>query len=100
MVHLWRECGVCDGLPSIKPVVCKITSTKAGVIWQAMIWALAQAGIRTLKNQIPLRSNKIRSPNSTAHLDTALAARLHLLFALSPNCFRVARQDSELHTIS
>ena len=51
------------------------------------------------QNQTPLCSDETRSSSSTAHLDTALAARLHLLFALSLNGFRIARQDSELHTI-
>ena len=35
------------------------------------------------QNQTPLCSDETRSPSSIAHLDTALAARLHLLFALS-----------------
>ena len=37
---------MCGGLPSIKPVVCKVTPAEAGVIWQVTIWALAQAGNR------------------------------------------------------
>ena len=42
---------MCDGLPSIKPVGCKVTSAEAGVIWQVMIWALAQAGNRAGKTR-------------------------------------------------
>ena len=37
------------------------------------------------QNQTPLRSDEIKSPNSTAHLDTALAARLHLSADLPTN---------------
>ena len=42
---------MCDELPSIKPAVCKVTSAEAGVIWQVMIWALAQAGNRAGKTR-------------------------------------------------
>ena len=52
------------------------------------------------QNQTPLCSDETRSPSSTAHLGTALAAQLHLLFALSLDGFPIARQDSELHTLS
>ena len=46
-----KECGVCDAFPSIKPVVCTVTLAEAGVIWQVMIWALAQAGNRAGKTR-------------------------------------------------
>jgi hypothetical protein len=52
------------------------------------------------QNRTPLCSDETRSPNSIAHIDTPLAARFHLFFALSLDGFPIARQDSELHTLS
>jgi hypothetical protein len=51
VVNLWKVRSVCDGLPSIKPVGCKVASAEAGPIWQVMIWALAQAGNRAGKTR-------------------------------------------------
>ncbi len=51
VVYLWKVCSVCDGHPSIKPVVCKVTPAEVGAIWQVMIWALAQAGNRAGKTR-------------------------------------------------
>ena len=42
---------MCGGLPSIKPVVCKVILAEAEVIWRVMIWALAQAGNRAGKTR-------------------------------------------------
>jgi hypothetical protein len=50
-VHLRKERSVRGGLPSIKPVVCKIAPPEAGFIWRAAIWALAQAGNRASKTR-------------------------------------------------
>ena len=65
---------MCDGLPSIKPVGCKVTSAEAGVIWQVMIWALAQAGNRAGKTR-----------HHCAVMRLGAQARLHTWTRLSPH---------------
>ena len=65
---------MCDGLPSIKPVGCKVTSAEAGVIWQVMIWALAQAGNRAGKTR-----------HHRAVMRLGAQARLHTWTRLSPH---------------
>ena len=65
---------MCDGLPSIKPVGCKVTSAEAGVNWQVMIWALAQAGNRAGETR-----------QHCAVMRLGAQARLHTWTRLSPH---------------
>ena len=58
---------MCGGLPSIKPVVCKVTLAEAGVIWRVMIWALAQAGNRAGKTR---HHCAVMRPGAQARLQT------------------------------
>ena len=66
VVYLWKECSVCGGLPSIKPVVCKVTPAEAGVIWQVTIWA-PQAGNRAGKTR---HHCAVMRPGAQARLQT------------------------------
>ena len=65
---------MCAGLPSIKPVDCKVTSAEAGVIWQIMIRALAQAGNRAGKTR-----------HHCAAMRLGVQTRLHTWARLSPH---------------
>ncbi len=74
VVHLRKECSVCHGFPSVKPVGCKVASAEVGVIWQVMIWALAQAGNRAGKTR-----------HHCAVMRPGTQARLHTWTQLSPH---------------
>jgi hypothetical protein len=86
VVHLWRECGGCDGLLSVKPVGGKVSSAEAGVIWPVMIWALAQAGNRAGKTRHHCAVMRLGA-QARLHTWTRLSPHDSTFSLLAPRCF-------------